>query len=615
MDQHFGGIPEKVTIYYTEIEIDGKVHRLQGRFSKSETECCFCGRALTDESSVALGYGPECARRNGLPHRYEADPTWKIVTETVTRKSKVPPLPDWVKLIRPHQWDAYCEILYHLDAGVKVVFLSAPTGSGKTLIGEMVRRSYGKKAMYTCTTKTLQNQVERDFPYAKVIKGRANYPTLNFPDNEWFACDLCEKKRFDDDCFYCDDTEACPYQIARYAAMNADVAVANVAYMLAEGNGYVSWVRGRADKGGLTIIDEADALEDELMRHVEISLSPRLMKQLAIKPPDKKTVVESWQTWVERVCLPALRSKIKTIYGNEAKDIRFRSRLSKLVNQLDGITFGEDWVYTGYDQGYVTFKPVKVTKQAPEVLWHLGKQFLLMSATIISAQQMAEDLGLEDDEWVTVDVPSVFPVENRPIYIEPVANMTAKTKETAWPRATKRVEEIAFWHDERILVHTVSYALATQMADNLGPRAITYRSAKEREPALAKFRSSTNGILLAPSFERGVDLPYDECRVVVVAKIPFPYLGDKQINKRLYSKGGRGWYAMTTVRSLVQMTGRAMRHEDDTCEIYVIDAQFVENIWKKSKHLLPEWWKTAIHGYPRLTPSPNLAAIRGGQMK
>ena len=72
---------------------------------------------------------------------------------------------------------------------------------------------------------------------------------------------------------------------------------------------------------------------------------------------------------------------------------------------------------------------------------------------------------------------------------------------------------------------------------------------------------------------------------------------------------------MQTVRSLVQMTGRAMRHEDDTCEIYIIDAQFMENVWKKSKHLLPEWWKEAIFGYPRLQPSPNMTSIRGGRME
>jgi Rad3-related DNA helicase len=519
-----------------------------------------------------------------------------------------PSLPPWIRFIRPHQWDAYTQVLSLLDAGTKVVFLSAPTGSGKTLIAEMVRRSLNKKAAYVCTTKTLQNQVAHDFDYAKVIKGRANYKTLNYPETDWLACDLCERKRQDDSCRYCSDPQACPYQVARMDARDSNFAVANTAYLLAEGNGEKSIMAGRP----FLIVDEADALEDELMRHIEIGLSPRLMKQLGIKPPDKKTVTTSWQEWLDRVAIPVIGTKVKALANaTEPRDVRHRRHLSRLYDQMDGLHFDDEWIYTGYDAGWVKFKPVKVTEQAPKYLWHLAKQWLLMSATIISAQQMAEDLGLDDNEWAFVEVPSVFPVENRPLYVEPVANMTAKTKETAWPAALKRIKEIASWHDERILVHTVSYALAEFLAGSLAPRAITYRSAKDREQALEDFLASDNGILLAPSFERGIDLPYDTCRVVIVAKVPFPNLADKQVKKRLYSRGGQGWYAMQTVRALIQMTGRAMRHEDDTAEVYIIDRQFVDNIWKKKKHLLPKWWTDALV----MGGSANLAAVRRGEVK
>lgn len=519
-----------------------------------------------------------------------------------------PPLPSWVKFIRPHQWDAYTEILSQLDSGKKVIFLSAPTGSGKTLIGEMVRRSMRGKSAYVCTTKTLQNQIERDFPYVGVIKGRGNYPTLNHPEVQWLACDLCEKSKADDDCRYCSDTDRCPYQVARNTADTAPLAVANTAYLLSEGNSRSSILRGR----DLIIVDEADTVEDELMRHIEIGFSPRLMKSLSIKPPEKKTVTESWQQWVDEVGMPALSRGIRRLSGNtDPKAVRERRHLSRLQDQMKGLRFGDDWVYTGYEAGWVKFKPVKVTEQAPEYLWWLGKQWLLMSATIISAQQMAEDLGVDDDEWAFVEVPSTFPVENRPLYVEPVANITAKTKETAWPAALERVQQIASWHDkERILVHTVSYDYAAYLAKGLGSRAITYRSAKEREGALADFLASPNGVLLAPSFERGIDLPYDDCRVIIVAKVPYPSLADKQIKKRLYSRGGQGWYSMQTIRALIQMTGRAMRHEDDAAETYIIDRQFIDNIWRKKKHMIPPWWADALV----MSGSPNLAAIRRGEV-
>jgi len=605
LDAHFGGGYEIKIKTYTVIDLDGELHEIEGDYRQSSEECCFCHRPLTDPVSVSSGYGPDCARNYGLPHKYGGK--WTVIHKKVKVPSAVPPLPSWVKFIRPHQWDAYAEVLSHFDSGIKVVFLSAPTGSGKTLLAEMVRRSMRARTAYVCTTKTLQNQVERDFPYAAVIKGRANYPTLNHPETPWLACDLCEKKKFDDPCRYCDNTEECPYAVARFAASVSDLAVANTAYLLAEGNSPHSILSGRE----LIIADEADSLEDELMRHIEIGLSPRLMKQLKITPPGKATHWDSRQKWVDEVALPAIRLRIGQIGGDkDPKKVREKRRLKRLVDQMDDLHFDDDWVYTGFDKGWATFKPIKVTDQAQGYLWYLGKQWLLMSATIISAQQMAEDLGLDDHEWAVVDVPSTFPVENRPIYVEPVANMTAKTKETAWPVALERIQQIASHHDERILVHTVSYALADYFTENLGPRAITYRAAKEREGALDRFLASDNSILLAPSFERGIDLPYNDCRVIVVAKVPFPYLGDKQVSKRLRSQGGNGWYSMVTVRSLIQMTGRAMRHEDDTCSVYIIDRQFIDNIWRKKKHLIPDWWKEALV----MSGSPNLKAARRGEV-
>lgn len=517
-----------------------------------------------------------------------------------------PPLPSWIKFIRPHQWDAYSEVLGHLDAGKKVVFLSAPTGAGKTLLGEMVRRSFRKKALYTCTTKSLQDQFVRDFDYARVIKGRSNYRTINFPRADWIACDLCEATNRGESCRYCPGVMMCPYVVAKEEASMAPLAVANVAYFLAESNTEHSRFAGR----GLVILDEADSLEEELMRYIEISISPRMQKTLNLGPPEKKTVTESWQTWVSVEAMPKIRVALAKLgMSREPKDVRLRVALTRLADKLDGLTFDENWVYTGYESGYITFKPVRVDQLAPKMLWPLGKQWLLMSATIISASQMAEDLGLADDEWALVEVPSTFPADRRPIYVEPIADMTAKNVDVAWPQMVNRLKEITAHHDERILVHTVSYKLAAYLSTRLGSRVITYSSAKERERALESFRASPNGILIAPSFERGIDLPDDECRVVVVTKVPFPYLGDKQVNKRLYSRGGQGWYAMQTVRSLVQMTGRAMRHELDECEIYLLDRQFTSSIWKKSRHLLPQWWKDAL----QMGGSPNLAEVRAGK--
>ena len=148
--------------------------------------------------------------------------------------------------------------------------------------------------------------------------------------------------------------------------------------------------------------------------------------------------------------------------------------------------------------------------------------------------------------------------------------------------------------NDRILVHTVSYALTRFLAGELDPtRVLYYEQSSQRDSALAQFREIPAAVLLAPSFERGVDLPDDDCRVIIVGKVMYPNLGDKQVNARLYSPGGQQWYCMLTVRSLVQSTGRAMRHEDDMCTTYILDRQFA-NLWSKARGMVPKWWADAI---------------------
>lgn len=203
-------------------------------------------------------------------------------------------------------------------------------------------------------------------------------------------------------------------------------------------------------------------------------------------------------------------------------------------------------------------------------------------------------------KWSGVSIPSTFPLARRPIYIYPIASMSRKQASVSEPLIGEAVLKIAQLHPEsKILVHTVSYALNKTIETYLDNsehylRSITYHSAGEKQRAIDRYLYTPGAILLAPSLDRGIDLPDDDCRVIVVCKVPFPFLSDKQISTRLYSKGGQNWYAVRTIRSLVQMTGRGMRHSEDLCESYILDSNFLTMVWRKNKHLLPSWWKDAL---------------------
>src|SRR5579863_7757582 len=101
----------------------------------------------------------------------------------VTKKNPLlADLPSWVVDYRPHQVDAVTKLVGALERSDLCV-LDAPTGSGKTLIAETVRRlGRYESSIYICSSKGLQDQFQRDFPYAKVLKGRRNYPTELYPE-------------------------------------------------------------------------------------------------------------------------------------------------------------------------------------------------------------------------------------------------------------------------------------------------------------------------------------------------------------------------------------------------------------------------------------------------
>ena len=65
-----------------------------------------------------------------------------------------PDLPEKFVQLYPHQWAALGEVISDFLEDKKVVFLDAPTGAGKTLVAELVRRSLGVQSLYSCTTKS-----------------------------------------------------------------------------------------------------------------------------------------------------------------------------------------------------------------------------------------------------------------------------------------------------------------------------------------------------------------------------------------------------------------------------------------------------------------------------
>jgi ATP-dependent DNA helicase DinG len=508
-------------------------------------------------------------------------------------------LPEWVTELRPHQWEAVEAITSEYMEGNRAVFLDAPTGTGKSLIGEVIRQVLGQPAWYVCSSKSLQDQFLKDFPYAKMLKGRSNYPTQTKPFPEYSAAD-CTKEGAGDEahCYWCPVVTDCGYERAKREALLSKLGVLNTSYLLTEAN-YVRHTSGR----GLVIADECDVLEGELMGFVEFYVGDRMLNSLGLTAPKKGSHKPTIISFLTDDLIPAAHNEMANIprTTSDVRALRRRASLAQIIDSALSVSMqyqSDNWLRDN-DAGPLVLKPVRVDEYGMRNWWVHAKRWLCMSATIISPEEMAVSLGCEVP-WGTVRVPMTFPVENRQINVCPIADMSAKHKETSYPKMALAIRRLMELHpDERILVHTVSYDLTRylhgELAKHYPRRVLSYGKADERERTLRQFRNTEGAVLLAPSLDRGIDLKGDECRVVVVAKVPFPYLGDRQVSARLNGPGGQAWYNVQTVRTLVQMTGRGVRSKDDWCVTYILDRQFVSNVWKRAKSLLPDWWKEAIN--------------------
>ena len=75
---------------------------------------------------------------------------------------------------RYNQTEVLNQICDAFNSGYKYIILEAPTGFGKSPVAIAIAMTLGSS--YVCTsTKDLQTQYSRDFPYLKVAKGKNNF--------------------------------------------------------------------------------------------------------------------------------------------------------------------------------------------------------------------------------------------------------------------------------------------------------------------------------------------------------------------------------------------------------------------------------------------------------
>jgi Rad3-related DNA helicase len=390
--------------------------------------------------------------------------------------------------------------------------------------------------------------------------------------------------------------------------------ILNYWYLLNEGN-YV----GRFSDYPVVICDEADTLESLLTSFVELRLSMSHLKNLDIQPPKYKTTtaykgLESWQDWASTEAYLKITNRVKQLEGHvssinpnasmsvqEACLVRELTQFKRLQAKLETFSnhVDESWIFqetAGKRANGWKFQPTWLTPElSNEFFFRHGERFVLMSATLLPKPILAQTLGLSSNEVEVIELPSTFPVSNRPVLLDPVADMSHKTFAVEMPSLLAEIKRLVDKHrGNKGVIHTVSYKLNQVVMSLKNRRFITHNS-RDKDIALKRFADSKDGILVSPSSTRGVDLPDDECRFIIIAKAPFQSLGDKLVKSRVYGAGGLGafWYRAMCAQNIVQASGRGVRHQNDHCTTYVLDKQACGLI-VDNQSLFPRYWMEAV---------------------
>ena len=509
------------------------------------------------------------------------------------------------------------------NSNKKYVIVEAGTGVGKSAVGLTVAKyiaatmmstdAHTSGAYFLTTQKILQDQYTKDFSSTPggmySIKSSSNY-SCKFVKGNSCAESLQSIRGVDKKSpFFKACTFNCNYRKAKDEFLKSKAGVTNFPYFLAETS-----YSGKITPRELLVVDEAHNTAEELSKFVEVTLSERFSKQvLKVEMPVINTQLQALN-WVKDIYSVKLFSHTRHIekmlgkYADLRDKIQEFAGLAKQFDMLDKHTCKlrrflelyekDNWVVNvipadGRSGRKIEFKPIDVAPYAEPMLFRLGNKILCMSATILNVDAHCKMLGIPRDECEFISIPSPFPVKNRPIITCGIGSMSAKQIDNTLPQLVKAVKEILRAHPkEKGIIHCHTFKIANYIKRNIRSNRLLAHDSTNREETLRKhLRASSPTVLLSPSMTEGVDLVDDASRFQIICKVPYPYLGDKLIRKKMNK--WPWWYSLITAKTIVQATGRSIRNKDDTAVTYILDGDW-DMFYSKNTRIFPRGFRDCI---------------------
>lgn len=495
--------------------------------------------------------------------------------------------------------------------------VQAPTGSGKSVIAVAAGLSAldwysGNKqhvpsgVCIATPQKMLQDQYE-DLFRVTTLKGRSNYQCigaakksrsgkiLKLPTAKECVLPLMTTMAARNS-FYAATCHPCPYQEKVKALSNADgkrPIVLNFSTLL-----YHQAYTANTTRIGVLVVDEAHGVEDALRDFFTLELKNDEFHTLG--GDYKLEDVAGVQAY-----LTAAREELEEEDAESGeKDWDVLRAIAEIKRWEYLLTFDNaGWLLTERvvgkdgDPTRVVVKPKYVAPLANVALPRGQYAVRIYLSATLSMHQFCRTMGLDPSKVGKVSIPSDFPVARRPILRDTVGSMSKSNKDATLPGVHKKLMELLDQYTQvRVLVHAVSGELAEDLYKGF-TRTHRYRAilhtGGDKTAALAKFSELMPGnqVLISPSVSEGFDGKDGLCRVNIIPKVSFAYLGDPVV--AALAAEDPVWYAETAARTIVQQYGRAMRHKDDYGITYILDEDF-NRLYTHHRKLFPKWFQDAV---------------------
>lgn len=514
-----------------------------------------------------------------------------------------------------------------LDPKIRYILCEIPVGGGKSPLALNLSGWYSRNqgnAYLLTPQKILQKQYEDSFEehLLHTMYGKSNYRCESKNTN----CDIGSD--FKPKC------QSCPHKSAFGQISLSPNVVLNysLAFNLFK---YVAGAQGSPVRHRKMIVfDEAHTLENHLTEFNSVQFSEMRCKKLGIKFFQPKYIGEAIE-WIKYTYIPALKSKIsqsapviqrlmndmefdpeRKMTAGEEKSVKeyreFKEHLESIQEELMLKTIeelDERYVLVSESRTSFKFKELYGRHIFKELVEPMADKFLFLSSTILDKDSFCSDLGIDPELTAFISIDSEFPVDNRPVIYMPTIKMTYGWDEDTPAKRGERKKMIAritqicteLHENENGVIHTGSFQVAKWLVEELSnrvPHQILHHnpdSGYNRDQIIDEFQMPGGPkLLISPSVTEGLDLKDDKGRFAIFAKVPYPYMGDAWVKKRMSLSNT--WYMMQALIAIIQGGGRVVRSKDDWGDVYILDSAW-ENLYRRAKFMIPKWWKESYHEF------------------